>query len=144
MKKPFRSVVYLLSLHMLLVGCNKDIPEPETKSKVTPGNEINVIDPISAITVTAKGAQDFFVKHRVDGKDLLIECIVDGVSFRDHAGKNKAKFIVYVDGIKKEEISSAAFKIKDLSSGRHHIKLEIVKDDPSTYFLTKEFIVVIS
>lgn len=138
------SQVFLLSVSftVILMGCNKDIPEPETNSRLSPVNGLYIVEPIPVTTVMAEGPRDFFVKHIVQGNDVLIECIVDGVSFRS-SSETKAKFVVYVDGKKTEEVSAAAFKVRNLPAGIHHIKLEVVKDDHSSYFLTKEFAVQI-
>lgn len=131
----------LCILFILLVACTKDIPEPETNSILAPVKGLEIRESIPVTTAMAKGPQDFFVKHVVEGNDVFIECIVDGITFREGRQGVKGKFIVYVDGEKTEEINRAAFKIKGLSQGKHHIKLEVVSSDPALYFLTKEFII---
>lgn len=132
------SICFLI---VFLAACNKDVPEPEANSILAPVNGLEIREVIPVTTAMAKGPQDFFVKHLVEGNDVLIECIVDGVTFRNDREGVKGKLIVYVDGAKTEEVNRAAFKVKGLPQGRHHIKLEVVSSDPTLYYLTKEFIV---
>jgi len=103
------------------------------------------LSPMEDVPVTAKNEEKndpFFVKHKVNGKEVFIECIVQGVTFRDN-GANKGKILLYVDGVKKEEISSAAFIVRGLPSGTHQLKLEVVQADDSQLQMTKEFYVTI-
>jgi len=103
------------------------------------------LSPMEDVPVTAKNEEKndpFFVKYKVNGKEVFIECIVQGVTFRDNAA-NKGKILLYVDGVKKEEISSAAFIVRGLPSGTHQLKLEVVQADDSQLQMTKEFYVTI-
>jgi hypothetical protein len=103
------------------------------------------LSPMEDVPVTAKSKEKndpFFVKHKVNGKEVFIECIVQGITFRDN-GANKGKIHLYVDGVKKEEISAAAFIVRGLPSGTHQIKLEVVQADDSQLQMTKEFYVTI-
>jgi hypothetical protein len=68
---------------------------------------------------------------------------VQGISFSGQSAKDKGKILLYVDGKKKEEIFSAAFIIKGLSSGKHRIRLELVKENQPISKLKREFYVSI-
>ncbi|MCM2533520.1 hypothetical protein NDK43_15410 [Neobacillus pocheonensis] len=49
--------------------------------------------------------------------------------------------VVYIDGLRTQEATSAAFIIKGLSPGNHKIKLEVVKLNNEPYGLMKELLV---
>lgn len=65
--------------------------------------------------------------------------MISGISFRSNHTGNKGKMILFIDGKKTKEISSAAFIVKGLNPGTHKVKLEIVKINNQPYDLTKEF-----
>jgi hypothetical protein len=84
-----------------------------------------------------------FVQYESKGNNVFVECIVTGVTFRESA-KNKrkvGKMIVWVDGKKSKEVSTAAFIIKDLATGNHVLKLEMVDLHNKSYGISKEFMV---
>lgn len=135
--------VYIVCLLMAISGCKKDLPEPETKNSGKPIS-IHTVSLDSPVFKTSLSSNEpFFVKHKIDGRNVLIECIVQGITFRETDGNNKGKIILYVDGKKKEEISSAAFIVKGLSSGIHRLKLEVVTENGSSIIMEKEFNVTI-
>jgi len=85
------------------------------------------------------------VRHRTKGHLVFIECVLDGISFRE---SNKStpkigKLAIWVDGKRKSDVTSAAFIIKGLSPGTHHLKLEVMNLENKSYGLEKEFIVKI-
>lgn len=84
----------------------------------------------------------FTVHYHVKGNNLFIECIVTDVSFRENS-KKQAKIELYVDGKKVSEFRSAAFVVKNMPRGPHHIKLEVVKENGEPYYLWKEFSIFI-
>ncbi|KAF0820233.1 MULTISPECIES: hypothetical protein [unclassified Cytobacillus] len=141
-----KSQKYFLILLVILVltACHKDIPEPETKMAAsTPANE-ETAEPLMPVSGVESEAKDpFYVRHQIKGKDVLVECIVQDVSFRKQSSKEKGKIILYLNGKKKEEIHSAAFIIKGLPSGKHRIGLELVKGKNADVSLKRDFIVVI-
>ncbi|WP_026581533.1 hypothetical protein [Bacillus sp. J33] len=140
-----KGLKYLFCIQLLFIlgACHRDIPEPETKLQVesVAAMEIGSDMPVSGIESNKK--DPFYVRHQVRGKNVLVECIVQGVSFRGQSAKEKGKILLYVDGTKKEEISSAAFIIKGLSSGTHRIRLELVKGNQPSASMNKEFYVTI-
>jgi hypothetical protein len=90
-----------------------------------------------------EGIPALFVQYESKGNNVFVECIVTGVTFRekDQSNQKVGKMIVWIDGKKKEEVSTAAFIIKDLAKGNHKLKLEVVDLHNKPYGLTKEFMV---
>jgi hypothetical protein len=132
----------MCSMFMLiyLTACQRDIPEPETKG-------VSFINPLSVLASENSPNRDesfhvnYFVKHNI----LFVECIVGNISFRSHPveGKQSGKLIVYIDGNKYREVSTAAFIIRDLKSGEHKIKLQVVNSNGQPTSVEKEFMVMI-
>ncbi|WP_102271573.1 hypothetical protein [Cytobacillus massiliigabonensis] len=135
--------VYMACLLVIVSGCKKDIPEPETNNIVKPISFYTDTLDISVFKTSLSSSEPFFVNHKVEGRNVLIECIVQGITFRETAGKKTGKIILYVDGKKKEEVYSAAFIVKGLSSGTHRLKLEVVTKRESSVIMKKEFDVTI-
>ncbi|MBP2240004.1 hypothetical protein J2Z40_000557 [Cytobacillus eiseniae] len=128
---------------LAITGCQKDIPEPEAKISVQPLQVVQMNNDIPVSVFEINEIEPFYVNHKVDGQNVFIECIIQGISFRETAASNRGKIILYVNGIKKEEISSAAFIVKGLPIGRNHLKLVVVKADNSAIVIEKEFDVTI-
>ncbi|MBA4537949.1 hypothetical protein H1Z61_12600 [Bacillus aquiflavi] len=134
-------MVYLFLLIILLTACRRDLPEPEVKNF----KNMSLLQSIPVYHPQTIEQEQFYVHHYVKGRNLYVECIVKGISFRsDNHDKKRGKILLYVDGKKVKEIKSAAFIIKGLSLGNHRIKLEIVSPNNKTYHLTKEFYVTIA
>lgn len=89
------------------------------------------------------GIPALFVQYESKGHNVFVECIVTGVTFREKNDSNQkaGKMIVWIDGKKSKEVSTAAFIIKDLAKGNHKLKLEVVDLHNKPYGLTKEFMV---
>ena len=140
-----RGFIYLLLSCFLfsMVGCKRDIPKPESNNNMLPIINTDSSNVVAASSLNLNYSDPFYVKSHVNGKDVFIECIVPAVTFRETNAKNKAKIIVFVNGKKKEEVSSAAFIIKGLPSGTHRVKLKVVKIRDTSYHLQKEFLVTI-
>ncbi|GLB61196.1 hypothetical protein [Cytobacillus sp. NCCP-133] len=140
-----KGLKYLISILFLLIlaACHKDIPEPETMLEIESVSAIELASDIPVLGIESNAKDPFYVRHQVRGKDVLIECIVQGVSFRGHSTKDKGKILLYVDGVKKEEISSAAFIVKGLDTGTHRIRLALMKGNQPSAELNKEFYVSI-
>ena len=129
----------LIMILMILVSCQNDKPKPETERQFSLVSPEKVF--ASSFDTEEKEVDSFFVKHHVKGRDVYIECIVKGASFRE---KN-AVIIVFIDGKKKEEITNAAFILKGLEPGKHQIKLQLnrTKNKNSNSVITKEFNVLV-
>jgi hypothetical protein len=92
--------------------------------------------------VYAEKQPSFFVQYETKNKDLLVQCILTGISFREtNSGKKIGKLIVSIDGKKLQEVTAAAFIIKDLPVGEHKVKLDVVDLNNKPFGLTKEFMV---
>lgn len=135
--------VYIVCLLMMISACRKDLPEPETKNSGKPISIHTVSLDIPVFKTSFSSNEPFFVNHKIEGRNVLIECIVQGITFRETDGNNKGKIILYVDGKKKEEILSAAFIVKGLSSGKHRLKLQVITENGSSILMEKEFNVTI-
>ncbi|MCQ6275145.1 hypothetical protein JMM81_09240 [Bacillus sp. V3B] len=132
MKKMY--YIMPLLLLSLLVGCQNDIPEPETKDI-----SFQLDKAVQASGYQVVQADPFFVKHQVKGKNVYIECMVKDISFRN----NGAKIVLSIDGKKNKEIKQAAFIVKELQSGTHQLKLELFKQNEHSAKAIKEIEVVI-
>jgi PBP1b-binding outer membrane lipoprotein LpoB len=138
-----RNILILLVI-FVLTACHKDIPEPEIKMEASFPVNGETAEPLISVSGVESAAKDpFYVRHQIKGKDVLVECIVQDVSFRKQSSKEKGKIILYVNGKKKDEIHSAAFIIKGLPSGKHRIGLELVKGKNAEASSKRDFIVVI-
>ncbi|AIE59531.1 hypothetical protein MGA3_13911 [Bacillus methanolicus MGA3] len=129
----------LLILSSLLLGCRKDIPKPETNISILPIDYVDAAANTPVSVLEDERDRTFFVRHHVRNGNLYIECMISGISFRSNHTGNKGKMILFIDGKKTKEISSAAFIVKGLNPGTHKVKLEIVKINNQPYDLTKEF-----
>jgi len=112
------------------------------------------VDRISPVLINNEGfnlvlyphqspTSSFIVKHVQKKDNVLVECIVSGVSFRESDSSKQAvgKILISVDGKKWSEADSAAFIIKGLLPGKHHVKLEVVDLQNKPYGLSKDFVV---
>lgn len=140
---PF--IILLFFLAGIISGCQKDLSKLETKPKIDSMDQLSYFhsEIVPVYKQNLKEIPSLFVQHKIKGNQILVECIINGVSFResDHSKQKIGKMIVWVDGKKNSEVTSAAFIIKGLSPGVHKLKLEVVKLNSEPYGLTKEFIV---
>lgn len=127
-------------MFLFLIACQKDIPEPESKSNVIFTTEV-----ASVAGFATRKSEPFNVKHFIKGNDVYVECMILNFSFRNTEKRSNqtGKMLVYVNGKKKQEISSAAFIIKDLNPGNHRITLQIINGKGQMTSLKKEFVITI-
>lgn len=83
--------------------------------------------------------QDFSVKTFIKGDDVYIECYAKDYRFTQSAKKELASIAVLIDDIKQSEHKTAAFILKDLTNGKHTIKLELIDQNGEATGLVKEF-----
>lgn len=127
---------------LVLTGCRQDIPEPESKMMIS-AMEVKEEAMDIPVTGTTK-TSPFIVSHRVNGKNVLVECKLEDISFRsDNRDKQSGKIVIYIDGKKTEVVQSPVFIIKGLTKGSHNITLEVVNNDNQPYPLKKDFSIVI-
>jgi hypothetical protein len=134
--------IFPILLLLFLSACHRDIPTPKSRPNGEKINGNDAIDyPVSGKPIEPR----FFVHHNVKGKNVFIECKLTDISFRnDHKQNIKSgKILVFVDGQKHLEIDSPVFIVKELTSGHHTIKLEVVDKENQPYDLRKEFSVTI-
>lgn len=132
MKKIYS--VFALLITISLVACQRDIPEPETNKSVSHLNKS-----VEASVNLTNQSDPFLVKHKVNGKNVYIECIVKGVSFRNHS----AKMVLSIDGKKKREVNNAAFVVKEMHTGNYRFKLDLFRNKDNHLLASKEFDVII-
>ncbi|PLR84088.1 hypothetical protein CVD25_12780 [Bacillus canaveralius] len=145
MKRKARLV--LLFVLVCLTGCQSELLAPETGTTVRAESLPAVISENSTVFAFKQAENETFsVQHHVKGNNVFVECFVTGISFRapHETGKEQGKIVVYVDGEKREEVTAAAFIIKDLSPGTHRIKMELVNPYNQPYQLKNEIHVTIS
>ncbi|WHY87966.1 hypothetical protein QNH39_09060 [Neobacillus novalis] len=135
----------ILLLTGITIGCQKDLPKPETKPKIvimepTYKNQFEILP---VYNQNSKEIPSLIVNHKTRGSQVMVECIVTGISFResDRTKDKVGKMVIWIDGKRTSEASSAAFIIKGLSPGSHKLKLEVVKLNYEPYGLAKEFMV---
>ena len=141
-----RKIPIMAVLLLFAMGAQKDGSNPESKLKMLP----RVADLIQAKTVQAEKpiaavSPSLSVQYVTKGQNVFVECIVTGISFResDRATQKIGKMLIWVDGRQKQEADGAAFIIKGLTAGSHHVKLEVVTMKNKPYGISKEFTVTI-
>ncbi|KLT19989.1 hypothetical protein AA980_02120 [Neobacillus vireti] len=129
----------------LTMGCQKDLPKPETKPKIVIMKQTNrkQYEILPVYNQNTNEIPSLIVNHETRGSQVMIECIVTGISFRetDRSKDKVGKMVVWIDGKRASEATAAAFIIKGLSPGSHKLKIEVVKLNNEPYGLTKEFMV---
>ncbi|MFF2445969.1 hypothetical protein ACFVSW_02620 [Neobacillus sp. NPDC058068] len=139
---PKALIILLMGITM---GCQKDLPKPETKPKIVIMELTNrkQFETLPVYNQNTNEIPSLIVNHETRGSQVMIECIVTGISFRetDRSKDKVGKMVVWIDGKRASEASAAAFIIKGLSPGSHKLKIEVVKLNNEPYGLTKEFMV---
>jgi hypothetical protein len=126
---------YLLLLFIIcLAGCKEDMPEPESF-----GTELEA----EAASLSSQDKKEVTVRHIVQGSHVYVECIAPGITFTSGKPGKKGKIVVSVDGKRFDEYNTAAFVIKGLNKGIHHVKLDIVAKDNTSLGLQKQFYITI-
>jgi hypothetical protein len=139
----------LLILPILLIcflgGCQQYLSDPTNQSKVVPVTNMNLVQSeiLPVAYQDSKEIPSFMVQYKTMGKNVFVECILRGISFREseQTRQKVGKLIVWIDGKRNQEVSTAAFIIKSLPPGNHKVKLEVVNLNNVPYGLTKEFLV---
>lgn len=136
----------LIFMVIILIGCSKQIPEPDVQKE-----KKESIDPIQmeykkAIpTLSFRHSKTTFdVYYSIKNKDLLIDCYIPSVTFNKNIKGNDdvAKIVAYVNGKNHSVYHSPAFIISNLQKGTNKITLEVHTSGKKER-LTKEFIVTI-
>ncbi|OQP03589.1 hypothetical protein [Saccharococcus caldoxylosilyticus] len=128
MSLPQRIMMLCLFFVVLLGACGNDKPTPQTNMR-------NVVHAMTGVS------KSFQVKHRVKGKDVLIECVAANFPFQK--GKNGGHINVYLNGQKINEVYTAAFMLRGLPAGKHVVRLELVYNDGKITGMLHEFSITI-
>lgn len=136
MKKKNWMFLISVILFGIFSSCQPELPAPKTKHFSFMSNRI-----VSASNQIPAEKPSLVVHYQTKGDNLLVECIVTGITFRemDQSQPRVGKMIVWLDGKKKQEVSAAAFIIKGLSKGNHQLRLEVVNLQNKPYGLSKDF-----
>lgn len=146
-----KRIGYLTLISIILfgifIGCQRDLPKPKTEAKILPNKYFHFIHDRNASAAEQEQSEKpkFFVQYETKGNNLFVECFVTGITFREsNESKQKVgKLHVWVDGKKKQDITAAAFVMKNLPIGNHRLRLEVVNLHNEPFGLSKEFIVKI-
>jgi len=140
-------LLFLSFLPLLAAGCERNLTKPEIKPNLIPIEQTMSVNRglVPAFNPYRNEIPALFVSYETKGKQVFVECQVTGISFRN-AGNDRqkaGKMVVWVDGIRSSEVRSAAFIIKNLSPGKHRLRLEVVSLQNEPYGLSKQMMVII-
>ncbi len=110
----------------LLSGCqwyhDDKLQQVVVESRPDSFQAMEVTNPATELTMT--------VRHMVTNNDISVECYVPGFEFTKGEGKSqhdkKGYLKISVDHQKPFPVYKAAFVIKDLAKGNHHIRVSLV------------------
>ncbi|MBD8007017.1 hypothetical protein [Bacillus norwichensis] len=121
-----KMILYTLAA-LIFSGCAQKLPDPEAEKA-------------KAMETEVKASKQITVRHNVQGNSIYIECFIPGISFSpSNAGGQLGKALLYVDGQLYNEYDTAAFVVKDLSSGVHTFTIEIVDKDNKSLGISQKF-----
>lgn len=133
---------------LVVSGCTNDKPQPETFMEIIPMEVTNISNEKTIEAMASQNKQrSFEVKHHVKARDVYVECIVSNFKFTKGKKVNsegEGHIDLYLNDKKVDEIYTAAFIAKELPTGKHTIRVELVNNDSTTYNLSKEFEVTIA
>ncbi|RWR08216.1 hypothetical protein [Siminovitchia fortis] len=120
-----KMTAYILIV-LIFAGCAQRLPDPEAdKAKAMETNDVS--------------SKEMTVRHSVQGNSLYIECFIPGISFSDAKDRQSGKALLYIDGQLYNEYDTAAFVVKEIPSGVHTFKIEIVGKDNRKLGISKKF-----
>lgn len=138
-----KKLLISLPIILLLSACKEDIPDPEVN------NEKQAIlshfsgESVQASNSPVQDKMNLAVQYVVKGRDVYLECKVNGITFRTDNGKKQGKVLIDIDGQDMKEFHSAAFVLRDLKVGSHQIKVKVVSLSDDSYNLEKNILVKI-
>jgi hypothetical protein len=145
MKKNVQFLILSMIILGIISGCQMDVPKSETMPKIGQMDHYGSFqeDIIPVFSQYTSDYPSLFVQYETKGNNVFVECILTGISFResDKSKQKIGKMVVWIDGRKKQEVTSAAFIVKGLSPGNHKLKLEVVQLNNKSYGIMKEFLV---
>ena len=125
-----KSVTLFLTMMLAAIGCFASIP----------AGFIGGTNPMAASANSSVHYQDsgLQVNTFVKGNSLFVECYLTGYSFSKEGSEPFATVAVYIDNQKMTEKHTAAFILKDIPTGRHTIRLEVLNGSGQKTGLEKE------
>lgn len=101
------------------------------------------------IQITSQETNVLEVEYKVRGKDVYVECFVNGFYFNEEkAGslhqENEGHIRLYIDDEHVDTLYQPAFIIQDLQKGEYEVKVVIVKNDKSPYDMEETFTVTVN
>jgi hypothetical protein len=139
-----KQILFVISL-LILSACGTDDPKPPEAS-LAPNNLVSTLG--DAVVASAAISKDnLTVRHNVKNKNVYVEVVIPGFNFSSDGKTKKVDgegyIHLYLNGKKVDEIHQAAFIVKGLPSGKHDLKIELVKNDSSSYGIEEEFSVTV-
>jgi hypothetical protein len=134
--------LFILPFLLTTVGCTNDKPHPETNTRVIPVKVEGVRNIPYVEVSTMQNQRSIDVKHQIKANDVYVECIVSNFTFTKDKEKNvdgEGHIELFLNGEKVDEISTAAFIIKELPFGNHTIRLELVHNNSMKYNISQDF-----
>lgn len=126
-----KRVWIILLLFAIESGCNQNIPKPK--------NINNLFEIKAAASTINVSDRNFSVKTFVKQNDVYVECFLKDYQLSSENGKDLAKIRVTIDEKRHSEQNTAAFIIKNLSNGRHILKIDILNGNGENTGLSQEF-----
>ncbi|WP_349410383.1 hypothetical protein [Pseudalkalibacillus sp. SCS-8] len=124
----FNQIGSLGVILFVLSGCqftqDRSIQPVQILSKPDSFQAIEVTNTTSELTMT--------VRHMVANGNVFVECYVPGFTFTDKGKSNdpkKGHLAISIDHQKPYPVHKAAFIVKNLSKGNHHIKITLVNGE---------------
>lgn len=135
----------MLVAMLLTVGYQGEVQKSETKLGMAPfkANFLGGQKVLAAQLQKADSSSSLSVQYQTRNQNVFVECVVTGVSFRDsdRSTQKIGKIIIWMDGKRQQEATGAAFIVKNVPPGDHHLKIEVVSLDNKPYGMSKEFTV---
>jgi len=136
-----RSIILIITA-FILCSCTNDKPVPETKETILDIVPMEVTYDLHASHTVSSYEGIAEIRKNVIGKDVYVECIIPNFTFRNPDNRSNSKdgyLELYVDNVKVDEISTAAFIIKGLEVGEHTIRVEVKEKRDAKSIISEEF-----
>ncbi len=138
---------YIISLvcFLAVVACDTDDPKPPEASFLST-KMISFIDEAIEASATLD-ENNVTVRHHVKGNNVYVEVIVPNFNFSSSDKKSNVNgegyIKLFLNDKQVDEIHQAAFIVRGLPTGKHNLKVVLVKNDATSYGIEQEMSVVI-
>ncbi len=132
-----RFILFFLCFVWVLAGCTEHKPRPEGSVSIVP---LGILETTHSAIEVVSQTKNLVVDHHVSGQNIYVECFIPSFTFKEKGGtkvEGEGHMLIYVDGERVDEISTAAFIVKGLEKGKHQLVVEVVHNDSSPYNLKK-------